>query len=111
MNENPETMAVAQGWLDGEFIPELRRNNLEMTETARELFTLVICGQVREGLVRDGHSLDQMLRRFDVKELVLLYMLKYGRRHLTVNRAVRMLADLHDRWIALRSDEATFSGG
>src|SRR5687768_13568566 len=97
MNQHPEAMAVAQEWLDGEFIPELRRNNLEITDTARELFTLVLCGQVREGLVRDGHSLDHMLRRLNVKDLMVLYMLKYGRRDVTVNRAVRLLADLHDQ--------------
>jgi hypothetical protein len=111
MNEDSEAAAAAQGWLDGEFVPELRRNNLDITETARELFTLVLCGQVREGLVRDGESLSRMLRRLDVKDLIVLYTLKYGRRRVTVNRAVRLLADLHDPWVAIRSDEAASGGG
>lgn len=98
-----DPIAVARSWVDEELVPELKRHNLQISQSAHHLFCFVLSAQVTEGLVRDGPALRNLLNQIPVSDIVELYTVKYGLRSLTTNRGVRLLGDLHDRWVSIRA--------
>ncbi len=80
------------------------QNDVGVTEAAAEFLELVARAQLREGIKRSAADLIEGMGRMPVGSLLALYRAKYGARLLTFNRAVRLVADLHDQWIMVRHE-------
>ena len=91
-------------WLSEEFVPQFRNANLEITGPAEELLISALRAQIEEGLADSEDEVLAMLRCFPVDDLCTFYQVKYGARDMTFNRALRFLADMHDRWIFARQE-------
>jgi hypothetical protein len=91
-------------WIETRLRPEFNNEALKMTPTAILVIQIVLEAQMSEGLVSDQHQLISLMDAICPRDIVNLYFIKYGRRTLTTNRAIRLLADMHDMWIAIRTN-------
>jgi hypothetical protein len=78
------------------------QNDVGITEVAAEFLEFVARAQLREGIKSSAVDLIEGMSRMPVDSLLMLYRAKYGARLLTFNRAVRLVADLHDQWVTVR---------
>lgn len=74
---------------------------VETAQDAIELISLAMLNQQRIG-VAPSDQIIAMLESLDMDGLVAFYTLKFGKRTLSFNRAMRLLSDMHEKWIRYR---------
>jgi hypothetical protein len=90
-------------WIRQNVVDLFRRNAIEVSVVAEEFLLFAARAQILEGLLGSERDLIHSIDSMPLADLVTFYKVKYGNRKLTFNRAVRLTADLHDRWIETRN--------
>lgn len=90
-------------WVLQNVVDLFRRNAIEVSLAAEEFLIFAARAQILEGLLDSERDVIHSIGSMPLADLVTFYRVKYGNRKLTFNRAVRLTADLHDRWIETRS--------
>jgi len=88
---------------EARFRAPLESRGIEVRPAARDLFLRTAMAQAEAGIVpRD--KLLAAVQRLELEGLADFYLLKFGPRPLSYNRMLRLLADMHDKWIASRRE-------
>lgn len=88
-------------FVDSRFAPPLEARGIEMRAAARTLFVRTALAQVEAGIV-PADRIVEAVEAMDLDGLADFYLLKFGPRPLSHNRMIRLLADMHDKWVAFR---------
>ncbi|WP_442505058.1 hypothetical protein SH528x_003829 [Novipirellula sp. SH528] len=89
-------------WIDEQIAPVFEDVGIKVSESSRDLLVLALNTQIEEGLVENPRALARAIEALPLEDLPAFYRMKYGNRTLSFNRTVRLLADLHERWIDSR---------
>jgi len=101
MTDITDLEPALRAWIDEQVRDRFARAGIECSPAAFALFLDAVHAQVGEGIV----GAQQILRSLSALRLDAMpafYVMKFGRRPLTYNRALRLLADMHDQWIDRR---------
>ena len=96
-------------FFDARFAASLARSGIEVTGPARDLFIRTALAQVEAGIV-PAERLMAAIHKLDLDGLPDFYLMKFGPLPLSYNRMVRLLADMHDKWIDRRHAAAEIPG-
>lgn len=97
-------------FVDTRFAPPLEMRGIEVTAAARNLFVRTVLAQAQAGIVA-AENLMAAVEIMDLAGLEDFYLLKFGPRPLSYNRMLRLLGDMHDKWILFRHTAVAVPGG
>ena len=83
------------------FVEKMRAGGIEVQRDAIELLEFACRNQLRAGLVAEEADIARLIDGL-TPDIVSAYKFKFGSLPLTFGRAVKLLADVAERWVELR---------
>jgi hypothetical protein len=94
---------MLEDWLQNNVVVPMNNSGILVQDDAYAVLALACQNQLKSGIVSSEKDLVELLDQLS-PNVVSAYTFKYGHDEMTFGRAVRLLADVAERWKDLRRD-------
>ncbi|MCF2825424.1 MULTISPECIES: hypothetical protein [unclassified Pseudoalteromonas] len=88
---------------------KMSEHQVEMTDSAKAMMNMFVDAQLTDKVVTSPEDLVLLLQKLNIEQISQMYIEEFGALRLTTNRTVRLLAMMHEQWVAAKQAQEAAS--